>query len=68
MNTVRNTLTDWFANILSEKLAGLLVWLAFTAVVVLVTGCKSDDDLSARPWNSPKSWENGLPASMTEGR
>jgi hypothetical protein len=68
MNSVRNTLTDWLAGIVSDKLKSLLMWLAFTAIVVLVTGCKTDDDLSSRPWNSPKSWENGLPASMTEGR
>ncbi len=32
-------------------------------------GCKSDDsDVAERPWNAPKSWETGLPSSMTEGR
>jgi hypothetical protein len=45
---------------------------AFLAVLglaaVLFTGCKTDDELSGRPWNTPKSWEIGLPASMTEGR
>ena len=45
------------------------VFLAILGLAaVLVGGCKSDDELSARPWNTPKSWENGLPASMTEGR
>jgi hypothetical protein len=34
------------------------------------SGCATteSDNLSARPWDSPKSWENGLPAGMTEGR
>jgi hypothetical protein len=34
-------------------------------------GCKStgdDENLSARPWNSPRGWEHGLPSSMNEGR
>ncbi len=32
-------------------------------------GCRStDDDISTRPWNSPKGWENGIPSTMTEGR
>ncbi|MBI3880966.1 MAG: hypothetical protein HY301_13020 [Verrucomicrobia bacterium] len=48
----------------------LLLALALTGPLVL-TGCMSDDAIEARserPWNSPKSWENGLPSSMTEGR
>jgi hypothetical protein len=37
---------------------------------VLVSGCATaePDNLSARPWNSPKGWENGLPSGMMEGR
>lgn len=46
----------------------LLALLALSGAVALLAGCKSDDDLSARPWNTPKGWENGLPSSMTEGR
>ncbi len=36
-----------------------------------VSGCAttdSDDNMSERPWNSPKGWENGLPSTMSEGR
>lgn len=35
-----------------------------------LSGCATteSDNLSARPWDSPKSWENGLPSGMTEGR
>jgi hypothetical protein len=35
-----------------------------------LSGCASSDpeNLSQRPWDAPKSWENGLPSSMTEGR
>lgn len=38
-------------------------WLA-------LVGCASTDpeNQSARPWNSPKSWETGLPSGILEGR
>jgi hypothetical protein len=36
---------------------------------VLLAGCASDpENLSERPWNSPKSWENGLPTQMMNQR
>ena len=46
------------------------------AVLLLVllgaalSGCATSepDNESVRPWNAPKSWENGLPAGMMEGR
>ena len=33
-------------------------------------GCASTepDNMSARPWAAPKTWETGLPAGMMEGR
>ena len=48
--------------------ASLLLLIGLGAF--LLAGCASTetDNLSARPWNSPKGWENGLPSSMTEGR
>lgn len=46
----------------------LRLGLSFLALVALWAGCKTGDELTSRPWNTPKSWENGLPASMTEGR
>jgi hypothetical protein len=53
-----------FANPRSAFL--LLLMLAALALA----GCASaeSDNLSVRPWNSPKSWENGLPSGLTEGR
>lgn len=45
-----------------------LLLLALGGLSLLSVGCKTDDELSSRPWNAPKSWENGLPSSMTEGR
>ncbi len=47
-----------------------IVWLMLLAGATLsLTGCTSmDSELSARPWNAPQNWENGLPSAMTEGR
>ncbi len=44
--------------------------LALLAGAALLSGCQTTDpdNLSARPWNSPKGWENGLPSGMMEGR
>ena len=40
-----------------------------TALIGLV-GCvtSESENLSERPWNTPKGWETGLPSSMNEGR
>ena len=47
----------------------LLLLLLFYAGL-LVSGCATTepDNMSARPWAAPKSWETGLPAGMLEGR
>ena len=37
-------------------------------VIMLFSGCRTEDELIGRPWNTPKSWESGLPSAMTEGR
>lgn len=51
--------------------------LARRALLVTVTlaalpwiqGCATNEEnLSERPWNTPRSWETGLPSSMTEER
>lgn len=47
--------------------------LALAALVntLLLAGCKGPEveNDSARPWNSPKSWETGgLPSGINEGR
>jgi hypothetical protein len=48
--------------LLVMSVAGLLGW----------SGCATtgddNDNLSARPWNSPKGWEHGLPTQMMQGR
>jgi hypothetical protein len=50
----------WSLRLKIPFLAGLMVWT--------LTGCRTEDELIGRPWNTPKSWETGLPAAMTEGR
>lgn len=50
-----------------------LRWLFLLSLVLGslgLSGCASTepDNLSERPWNTPKGWENGLPSGMTEGR
>jgi hypothetical protein len=55
------------------KRAKVNYWLLFLLLVAAassMSGCATteSENLSARPWDSPKSWENGLPAGMTEGR
>ena len=43
---------------------------ALVAVALGLSGCATteSDNASVRPWNAPKSWETGLPSTMTEGR
>ncbi len=50
----------------SKIIAGLLL----TAVLTVTSGCNTteSENRSARPWNAPKGWENGMPVGMTEGR
>jgi len=47
-----------------------LAFLVLLLIGVAFSGCASTEpeNESARPWNAPKSWENGLPAGMMEGR
>ena len=46
------------------------LFLLLTAVACVISGCASteSENLSERPWNSPKSWETGLPSGLMEGR
>ena len=43
--------------------------LLFIGAAIQV-GCASTDadNKAERPWNAPKSWENGMPPSIMEGR
>jgi hypothetical protein len=46
--------------------------LLFVVLLALLggAGCGTTEpgNASARPWNAPRSWETGLPSSLTEGR
>ena len=54
----------WFKG----ALPALAALAALASMATLLTGCRTEDELIGRPWNTPKSWESGLPSSMTEGR
>jgi hypothetical protein len=42
----------------------------FLGSTLALIGCSTteSENLSDRPWNSPKGWETGLPSSINEGR
>jgi len=42
----------------------------FLGWTLALIGCSTteSENLSDRPWNSPKGWETGLPSSINEGR
>jgi ABC-type uncharacterized transport system auxiliary subunit len=46
----------------------LLLLLPLAALLAGCASTKDEDNLSERPWNSPKGWETGLPTAITEGR
>ncbi len=47
---------------------GFCLLLLLTAIAF--GGCASteSENESVRPWNTPKSWETGLPGGMDQGR
>jgi hypothetical protein len=51
-----------------KRVFALISLLAVLAGIV--TGCKSTEpeNVSARPWNTPRGWEHGLPSMINEGR
>jgi hypothetical protein len=56
----------------ARRSGGARIWLclALVAAAFWLGGCasKDPDDISARPWNSPRGWESGLPPGMFEHR
>ena len=43
--------------------------LLLLGLLGLAAGCKTEaENTSARPWNSPKGWEHGMPTRLNEGR
>jgi hypothetical protein len=47
----------------------LLLLLAIAAALV-AGGCASTDseNMSSRPWNTPRQWESGFPSGLDERR
>jgi hypothetical protein len=52
-----------------QKISAGCWLLLLLGVLALLPGCATTDpdNLSVRPWNAPKGWENGLPGGMMEG-
>jgi hypothetical protein len=54
--------------VLRRVVSTLLLALSLSALA----GCATTDEeasySSERPWNTPRSWETGLPSSLNEGR
>jgi hypothetical protein len=48
--------------------AALLLLLALAALSGSGCATTETDNLSSRPWNSPRGWETGLPSMLNEGR
>ena len=48
-------------------------WAVFLLLVLAALGLSAcattedSDNASARPWNAPMGWENGLPSNMMQG-
>lgn len=61
MNTIKK---------LKAVLARRALFLLLLGVASFIAGCATteSENESSRPWNTPKSWENGLPAGLYEGR
>ena len=55
---------------MKSSIAKFILLLSLIGVGFALTGCGTTDDqnVSARPWNSPKGWESGFPAALTEGK
>ncbi|MCX8107378.1 MAG: hypothetical protein N3G20_01090 [Verrucomicrobiae bacterium] len=48
-----------------------LIVFVCAALTALLAGCATpgdEDRLSERPWNTPKTWEYGIPTQMLEER
>jgi len=54
-----------------KRLLKNLPCLAILGALLLATGCKNlsnEDNMSERPWNSPRSWEHGVPTGLMPNR
>jgi hypothetical protein len=56
---------------MKEVSKGQMLLVAMAALMMIFSsGCATtdDDNMTERPWNSPKSWETGIPQGMMQGR
>jgi hypothetical protein len=54
-----------------RKFAKFSFLLGALAALAVLSGCahaRQEEELSERPWNAPKSWENGIPGSIMRGQ
>jgi hypothetical protein len=49
----------------SSLLASVAILFVLFQTACATTG---DENISERPWNAPKDWENGMPTSIMQGR
>jgi hypothetical protein len=57
--------------LVSRWLPYLTLTVFLLTLVLASSGCSTtteSENLSSRPWNTPKSWQNGMPTGMFEGR
>jgi len=53
------------------RLRSVLCLLFVVVAGLAVSGCATTEDAdnaAARPWNSPRGWESGLPSGINDGR
>jgi hypothetical protein len=55
---------------IARHISKLLSAVCLLAMAGFLSGCASTDpdNDSSRSWNTPQSWENGLPGGMMQGR
>lgn len=53
-----------------KSVSPLALGLLLVLTSLLVGGCATGEpgNMSSRPWNTPKGWENGLPGGLMEER
>jgi hypothetical protein len=52
------------------KSSEAFLFLLLAVMALWMGGCATaeSDNMSERPWNTPKGWETGLPMGLNEGR
>jgi hypothetical protein len=51
--------------LLSHARCAFLLLLVIAALGLCGCASTESENLSARPWNTPQGWENGLPSGMS---